>query len=300
MSSTPKSKQKYTPLSNTSNLPMVAMQRFSKYETKTALTDDLFVSLPRHKINKLDAWEIRKDIGDLHLRFEGTRRLTVQDETVLLAVLGLLGQSGTRVLPGEAGPFQNQSIDMLKAKSMMVGLVRATRWKLLELCGLTDTGPNYQQLMASLNRLSTVSVFYRNQGTKWEGRDWFMGFDAAETGELLIKVNWRLAGAVFGDYHFISLDMTERLKLSSDSAKKLHVVLSRHVWHGRRETFKLDTLIGHVWSDKDVTEKTTEKRRAVLKRALEEIGEFRSWRIVISGRGAGIRVAVERARLPDD
>lgn len=216
----------------------------------------------------------------------------------MLAVLHLMGRDGLAVQPEDNDLFREPEIDRKEAGTRPFGVVKESRWRLLALCGLDDSEKSYRQLRESLRRLSSVSVFYQNTKSGWEGQDWFMGYKASRKGEMFIKVNWRLAGSIFGDYHYISLDLNERLNLTHDYAKKLHVVLSRQVWHGQTLKFKLTTLMGHVWPEKDVTEKAIEKRRNHIKKALEEIGTFDAWRIVLEGRGETSMAIVSRAPLP--
>lgn len=258
------------------------------------------MSLPRHQIGKLEAWEIEQNFGTLTLRFGGNRRLTIQDETVLLAILNLMGQDGLFLAPDITEFHDVRKMERQQAAANKVGVATQTRWKLLALCGLPDSQQGYAQLERSLERLSSVVVHYRNEATKWRGSDWFLSYMASEDGHLNIQVNWRLAGAVFGDYHYVSLDMHERLALSTDYAKKLHVVLSRQVWHGQTVKFRLDTLVNHVWQDGDVTPGTIRNRRSDIKKGLIEIGGFEAWSIAFAGRGDDSSVEVTRAFLPKD
>lgn len=288
---------------NPEKLSAIPMRWFSKYERKTAFTDDLFVSMPKYMVNKVEGWVSEKRSGSLLLRFNGVYRLTIQDETVMLGVLSYLSKAGS-LLPVQDLDLDPPGVDRLHAVEKKVGVVKISRKQILELCGMKNTGQNYQQLRNSLDRLSTVSVFYRNEETKWEGRDWFFSYRANDDGRLTIKVNWRLAGAALGQntpegsYLFISIDMDERLALSTDAAKKLHVVLSRHVWHGTSERFRLETLISHVWLQPTESVDTIRERRVKIKKALKEIDEFSAWRIKITGRGEDCMVDVERAPLP--
>jgi len=279
-------------------LDPIMPKKSSRYETKIAYTDELFSLIPKHLIGKLDGWEVVKEVNDIILTFGGNRRLTIQDETVMLAVLMLMGKDGLFVIPNQSDMFP-EKMEMIEAeaKAKNIGIVIESRWKLLKLCNLNDTGQNFEALKKNLDRLSSTTIHYKNKNSKWEGRSWFMTYHVTDDGRLYISVNWRLAGAIYGEYHYITLDMDERTKLSSDYAKKLHVILSRMVWHGKTERYKVDTLIKHIWPDANVTPSVLKERRTKIRGALESIGELGAWRIGLTGRGDAAIAEIERAAM---
>lgn len=278
-------------------LQPVTMSLFGKYDLKIASINDLFALLPKHVINKENPWRVENKTGDITMVVEGNRRLTIQDETVLLAILCLAAKPDLQQVNNH--PWRLDGINPHGAMEKQIRGIRVTRFQLLKICGFGNSGSSYNRLSESLIRLSSARLSYFNKESNWRGEDWFITISECDDNDIVIFMNWRLSGGLSKDYHFICVDLDERLKLPHDYAKKLHLVLSHKIWNGKQDDFYLDTLAGYVWPDQknEIDIKTIEARRTKLRRALICINQFKSWEISIQGRGHKSKAHIQRASL---
>jgi hypothetical protein len=131
-------------------------------------------------------------------------------------------------------------------------------------------------------------VDWKNTASGWSGSSWFLSHDKHNDGRLIIRLNWRLAGAVFGEYDYAKIDLNERNALEKDASKTLHRWLSAHLWTGRSEYITYEKLIGHIWTQQ-ATKKAQQKRTERLRNEiLPDLASLDGWTIEVMKDGVQI------------
>ena len=260
---------------------------FAKYELQTALLDGLFESTWKIKDAHLQLREIERwfEDGDIYLKLYVPISLGVQAESILLTILKLTGLQGAIIEPMQSDLFLEPKDD---AKLKNAGYAITTEYALLKEAGLDIGKKGYTQLRTYLEQMSMVRVFYQNKRTGWRGADWFLRYRAHDNGRLIVQLNWRLTGAIFGEYLHAEINMTERNTLKKDAAKTLHRWLSAHLWAGKSEFITYEALIGHVWSKPGLPGAIRERKRALKNEILSNFRSLSYWDIEIGERGATI------------
>lgn len=266
-------------------------KRFAKYELQTALLDGIFESSKRvagaeekrrvivRSFDHVERDEHGKVIGEkiknaITLQLKVPYTLGTAAESLLLAILKIAGQDGDTSLPGDL-LLANES-----ASTKSVQSAEMTMFHLLKEAGMSDGQKSYAQAKHYLQLMSEISVWYSNEITGWSGSSWFMAHETHKDGRLRIQLNWRLSGAIFGEYLHAIINLDERAALAKDPSKTLHRWLSAHIWPGRWGTFHYETLSRHIWSE-DASGPTTRKRISRLKtEVLPEIASLAGWNIL--------------------
>ncbi len=274
--------------------------RRAQYELQTALLDGLFESTRKVKdgalrLRQVDAHFDYHSNTDgktypqaIYLRLRVPYLLNPQAESVLLALLQLLGQDRQPVNPQETDviPWLLEPEEAARVKD--AGIVLTTEYELLQAAGMNKGGKSYKLLRLYLEQMAEIRVHYENHATRWRGSDWFLRHKVHEDGRLVVQINWRLAGAIFGSYLYAEIDLDERYALQKDASKTLHRWLSAHLWPGKSSFLKYDTLVRHVWSE-PAAPKTQQKRQERLKRELlPDIGQLPGWTITLEKEGTTI------------
>jgi Replication protein C (RepC) len=278
-------------------------RELARYELEHALLDGVFE--PARKVKDGDL-RLRKvegyfDYTDekgknhsnaIHLRLHVPYLLNPQAETILLALTQLSGinglNNGLEVEPTQ--PALPVIFDTAEgnAREKLTALTTVRQYELLKAAGMSDGKDSYRLLKQYLEQMSEIRVHYENKATKWFGSDYFLRFRAHEDGRLIIQLNWRLAGAILGDYSYAKIDLQERRALQKDASKTLHRWLSAHLWAGQTELIKYDTLIKHIWTQE--ANKNTQKWRlqTIKKTILPEIAKLPLWTVEMGEKGAQI------------
>ncbi len=272
--------------------------RWANYELQTALLDDLFQSQRRqsisttkrtfHEITAL--YDYRYDGGivpnGLQIQVTAPEGLGVGAESILLAVLYLFKHHGSA---GSTGTSKMLMKPAGIAEDYPIGTLETTRYAVLKAAGMGDDQASYQRLQRILRDLGKITLTFRNLVTGEEGNDFLVRWDTQKsTNRLLVQINWRLAGAVFGTYLRAMVDLDERNSLPSDPSKTLHRWLSAHLWPGKSEHILYPTLIKHMWpeEDQDMSSSTYRMRIHRLKnKIIPEIQTLSGWRITTSATG---------------
>ena len=258
------------------------------------ITDGLFV--PRANRNK--AVNIKRTWDQGEIGFRGVQ-LGAMHQSVLLAICARTGRNGL-LIEGSSSDLMAQQLWLELATNKDTAdqprsLVRASAYSILTDAGIDTSEKGYDQLINALRDLTTLSIF-RSVG-KVGGASNLLSFSNNEE-KLAVSLNWRLAGAIFGNQN-IQVSLHERLKLSSPQARILHAWLSAHVRkHGSLMAGKgasLDALLPHVWGDSKASKQTQSNRRAKLKNAIAEIDELDTWELLMDGK----RVYVSRPKSLD-
>ncbi|GAB3483696.1 hypothetical protein GCM10011496_29950 [Polaromonas eurypsychrophila] len=160
--------------------------------------------------------------------------------------------------------------------------------------GLTRTGTNAKAMLASLNRLSQVSMQVRmwdNKGTTVvQGASRFLGFLCYDNqvGIVLHYESTLLAG------HRKSvawINMREHRVLRTKPAKRLHAWLSGWASAGSRKLVGLDSLLVNVWGEKPATPAIRKDRKRTLRQAIAEVSHLEGWTCVYTDKGDQLIVA---------
>lgn len=232
----------------------LADRNYAKYEMKTALLDGVFVSEKKAMTNDLQMRRVTK-LYDAHdkdgtcypkatlVEITAPANLSVQAESVLLAILKITG------FEGNYAPLTNDSAAATDghAKEKCVASALTSEYALLRESGLDTSEDAYEQLRKYLRQLSDVRIRYENSVSGWGGQSWFIEHHFRKDGTVLVFVNWRLAGAVFGDYLHALIDLDERRALKSAPAKSLHRWLSACLWAGKSVRISYEKLSSHIW-----------------------------------------------------
>jgi hypothetical protein len=278
-------------------------KQYAKYELQYALLDGVFETGRKKKNAELSLRKVEGylDYTDkkgethkeaVHLELLVPYLLNTQAEDVLLALIRLSGIYGSRnkleiestqpTLPVLSDTAEGQ------AKEKMTAITIVRQYELLKEAGMGDSKEHYRLLRQYLKQMSEIRVHYENKATKWFGSDYFLKYHANEDGRLIVQLNWRLAGAIFGEYLYTEIDLNERHTLEKDASKTLHRWLSAHLWQGRSEYITYERLISHIWTQK-VNPTTQRKRLERLKREiLPEIAKLDKWMVEMGREGAKI------------
>lgn len=266
-------------------------KRFAKYELQTALLDGIFESSKKvsaadekrrvieRNFDHVERDENGKIVGEkiknaITLKLKVPYTLGTAAESLLLAILKIAGQEGDASLPGDI------LLASESASAKNVQKAEMTMFQLLKEAGMGDSKSAYTQAKSYLQQMSEISVWYSNEVTGWSGSSWFMTHETHKDGRLKIQLNWRLSGAIFGEYLHAVINLDERAALVKDPSKTLHRWLSAHIWAGHSGKFHYETLIRHIWSA-EASEATTRKRISRLKtEILPEISSLSGWEIV--------------------
>lgn len=263
----------------------LADRSYAKYELKTALLDGLFVSEKKVKSNDLQMRRITKqyDAHDkdgtcfpnaISVEITAPANLSVQAESVLLSILKVTGVEGQPV-DADGDDFATELGGNAKTKS--IGSASTSEYALLKEAGLDLSQPGHERLRRYLRQLSDVRIRYENAASGWSGVSWFLEHHRHQDGRLIILVNWRLAGAIFGDYLHALIDLDERRALGPAPAKTLHRWLSAYVWAGKTARVSYAALRPHIWP-------TTSNRMQLHRLRTELLPLFNSlphWTVVI-------------------
>lgn len=265
--------------------------QWTRYELQIALLDGLFQTQKKTahaelKLRQIDSyydWHYQDKLYPkaIHLQLRAPYSLGVEEETVLLSLLYLAEQSGEfqPVTKLDDVPLLLEPDGMAQDKS--VGVVWTTRYALLKIDHMDDSRYNYQRLNQYLKQLSQIWVYYHNSVSHWEGSDWFLRYRFnPQTDRLLVQINWRLAGAVFGPYLTAYVSLDERHQLKTQGGKTLHRWLSAHVWPGKTRTLRYETLLRHIWPENTTTSGTQRIRLHRLKTIIiPDLSKLSHWNL---------------------
>ena len=269
-------------------------QSFALYEQQYALLDGIFEPTrrgePLHyreiighsKWRHPETGEVYENAIDLKLYVPSV--LNPQAESILLAIIKMSSQDGLRIDPDQP-MLPMFSIPKDNAAKKDTVQTCCTKYKLLQAAGMGDDDKSYKLLDFYLEKMSLIGVIWKNNLSGWKGNSWFLSYASHNDGRLIIRLNWRLAGAIFGEYEYAKIDLNERHALEKDPSKTLHRWLSAHLWAGRSEYITYDKLVGHVWTRK-ATKKTQQKRIERLRNEiLTDIASLDKWEVELRREG---------------
>jgi hypothetical protein len=235
------------------------------------LCPGLFRSLLRgdRKKQKLD---ITYQHGDELVRFIGFEPLDVTDMRLLQGLVALSGPHGLDLTPEPKTSLGNILRVAMKigfdAEDQNAMMVKTSISGLLTEIGMTDGGLNIKAVIASLTRMSNVSVIVK-RGSR-TGSFQLMTFAIDENdGNLCVALNPRLTKAIVGGKH-VRIDMGEVRALESDPARLVHQRLCAWINPGSVGRIEIDTMCSYVWTDQASPE-AMKKRRQAIRRSISEL-----------------------------
>ena len=277
---------------------------FALYEINHALADGVFEATRKIKDAEL---HLRKVVRETRLAWEDERTgrrieepvtltffvpyaLNPQAESILLAIIKMAGMDGLRIEPDQP---MLPLFTATEGDARQLPTVKATcsQYRLLKAAGMGDDNKNYRLLDFYLEQMAKVTVKWENHATGWKGMSHLMDYATHEDGSLIVQLNWRLAGAMFGDYERAVIDLHERHSLNKDASKTLHRWLSAHLWAGKREGGEYITyerLISHVWTQPAKAGAQRMRLNRLKNEILPEIGELEGWTVEMEKDGARI------------
>lgn len=222
-------------------------------------------------------------LGDVTVRIIGFEQLGVDDQDVLLGLLALAGKDG-RVLSPAPTKVHNQALvgalcPQGEATKQNRLVITTSLYRLAQTIGTgLHATSTYKRLRASLTRLANVQCIVSCPGT--HGQENLLAWLLQEDGTVKIAINSRLAQAVMGDIHYVSISLIERRALRSDPARILHSRLSAMIRPGASWTYHLNALAAMVWGD-EANPATLRRRRHRIKNALLDLQLLPGWSIKI-------------------
>jgi len=277
---------------------------YAKYDSQHALLDGIFeparkvkdADLRLRKIegycDYIDQETSTKHTNAVFLRLLVPYLLGTQAEAVLLAIIKLSGKNGFCVSPNQ--------LDLLSlleperryaegdAKDKDTAIIITTLYQLLKESGMSTGESGYKLLKMYLEQMSSIRVYFENSVSGWSGSDWFMSFRVYKDGRLVIKLNWRLTGAIFGIYNYSEINLHERHALKKDASKTLHRWLSAHLWAGKTKYIRNETLIGHIWSENACPVTKRKRLERFRNEILPDLNSLDNWTLIPSKEGVTI------------
>jgi hypothetical protein len=203
-----------------------------------------------------------------------------------LAIIKLSGLKGIKVEPDQPRlPLFNVEGN---ATQKTTGKVICKQYQLLKAAGMGDGKRDYELLEYYLEQMAKVNVKWENHATGWKGMSHLIGYAIHDDGSLIVQLNWRLAGAIFGDYERAIIDLDERHKLGKDASKTLHRWLSAHLWKGKSEYITYDKLRSHIWTQEATPAAQRWRLHTLKKEILPELDKLLHWQVEMGKDGAKI------------
>lgn len=185
---------------------------------------------------------------------------------------------------GVTGPWERKSMSVITAtpSDIAAGI------------GLTRTGTNAKAMLASLNRLSQVSMQVRMWDDKGvnvlQGASRFLGFLCYDD-QVRIVLHYEstfLAGHRKG---VAWINMRDHRGLRTKPAKRLHAWLSAWASEGSRKLVGLDKLMVSVWGEAPDTAAVRKDRKRTLRQAIAEVSLLPGWTCGYTEQGDQLLVA---------
>ena len=259
------------------------LTEYAKHDPSHCLAPNLFRSLKRGDRKKLKL-DITYQYSETEsVRFVGFEPLDPGDMKILQAVVALSGKSEKLLALSNPKTELGQNLaklldpkdDAIFEKSRVA---ETTLYELLGEIGLAAGGRQREVAMASLLRLSNVTVSARNKNRQWSCQ--MMGYSFnKDTNRLTVALNPRITDAILGQRGTTYVNMHEVRIIKSDPASILHQRLSAVVNAGKVRMLKLETMMGYVWAaDCEISAVAIQKRRLVIKKCMVEIAKTGNWK----------------------
>ena len=239
--------------------------------------------------------KVEQHIGPATLHWRAFWALDAADQSVLLALVWLLGRDARQIgaqAPGADAQALWAELDPKNGATSQLGAAgRLSMRELILTAGWEPSGFRRRLVRQSLERLAHVIITGTNGATRWSCSliGWRLDEDS---GQLQVALNPALAVILLTGGQHVRYQLAERHELKSDSAKIVHVWLSAWLRPGGEGTIGLDRLSEHVWPE-PTSAAGQRRRRSDLLAALEELRRV-GWEVEASGKKFVIR------RPPED
>lgn len=258
-----------------------------------ALMCGLFRPLPRASTRK--KLDVSFEFGGLELRWRGPDQLGAQDQSVLLGLLALAGQSGLNLDAQPATEMGGKVRANLQAGGWAAeasGMLLQTSWSALaRASGLGTSGKDLAQVRASIARLAEVTLWLSKDGKHASTR--LVSYMLGDIAGVSVALNFRLARAMSGQQH-TRVDLLERWRLAGDTARVLHAALCALPRKGTKRRYRLSVLERAVFGEQGAGSTGRDRRRRLLD-AIAEIDGLAGWRVDFEGTGRTVtHVEIER------
>lgn len=146
--------------------------------------------------------------------------------------------------------------------------------------GLTRTGTNAQAMLASLNRLSRVTMQREMLNEKGmvigKGTCRFLAFQCFDTG-VRIVLHWESSLLAYHHKGVTWMNMREHRSVTSKPAKRLHAWLTAWASGKSAKLVGVDKLMVNVWGDTPATPDIRKDRKRTLRKAIGEVSTLPGW-----------------------
>lgn len=254
---------------------------FAFYDPAVGACDGLFTPKRSKGQSLYDVGRIW-DYGVISFKGE---QMTAQHQSVLLAICAQTARDGLIIRGNEAEVQRHEGV--LKLDGMLedpdMSFLMVSAYDLLLDANMGTGGKDYKALISILHEMSTVSL-YREVSGKPKRISPLIAFPIAFKGDLLpIRLNWRLAGSIFGQQN-IRVSLNERRELRTPIARLAHCWLSCFIREGQSlmagKGAKVQTLAKHVWGNRPASDSVWRNRCLAFKRAMvQEIGTLDGWAV---------------------
>jgi len=228
--------------------------------------------------------------GAKSLEISMFEQLDGADQDLFLSILSLCGENGEAI----------QADDLLYSSGAIKGhssiVIEASGYELLKRSGRKTGGNDHKWLEKSLDRLSKTSLKFKGEKATWRVNLLNYSFENEDGGVGGIKIFVNpIASFVFtgnSKVGYTKHSLTDRLSLSSETAKILYAYLLGLIRSGGSRVLKLETLVEQVYIDPAPSERAERYRRTEVKKALGFIAELKGWSVEIEKN----KVMINRAR----
>ena len=223
--------------------------------------------------------------------------LNISDQAVYFYLCQRIAAGKYASLPHEHDSFEayRQTLGvsgLWEEKSMAV--IKASPSDIAAGIGLTRTGTNAKAMLASLNRLSQVSMQMQMVDEKGaaigQGVSRFLGFFCYDD-EVRIVLHFESTFLARHRKGVAWINMREHRVLRMKPAKRLHAWLSGWASAGSRKLVGLDSLLVNVWGEKPATPAIRKDRKRTLRQAIAEVSHLEGWTCVYTDKGDQLIVA---------
>ena len=275
---------------------MNVIENFARYEMRCAMTDGLFRPMRRGPRPKA---EVKNTFGSITITFRMFDALGADDESVLLAVLSLMGVKGEKLDVEPEDEDKRQLRLELRAKgdadNANAGAIKTSIKEIAKRAGFSNSGKEFKHVRACLDRLSSTILILDDE--QWHGSMTLLSHMTNKIdGRIEIACHWRLAEAIFGSAQFARVSLQERHQIDGDAGRILHRWLSAWVQVGKEAAIRMSKLEKHVWpAEVSDAPEAKKERLEKLRKALEQIGKLDGWFVGVEGRGWEACATVRRS-----
>jgi hypothetical protein len=252
--------------------------------------ESLFRPLVRGARKTLD---LSLSFGGEVMCFRSEEQLGIPEQSVLLAVCALCGLDRRQLTHT---PETTTGVE-LRAKLMAKGglaegistlSAKTSYHKLLLASGMQTGGSSYARLLASLARLSKVTVS-TTIGTSVSEMQLISYVPSANGEGARIAIHWFLTRAIVGAGQFSKVSLDERHALQTDAARCLHAWLSAFVREKQSMKLAVQKAAGHIWGTECSDSASRKRNMKVRDLCLNEIGQLQQWEVSIVGNQVVVR-----------